>query len=157
MPEYADNIVQLPSHPDDGIVEGLWPLLPEGQYSVSYTHHETAFVYGAPKVFVHFDVVEPGYHGKKLYRAYRLKGLIGKPSRFGRFKVGPRSEIYLALAQLLAGEGFRRDRISLRPLKGLVLKATVRTVKTDHRQRKTNETQFYSVIGDLLSIEAGTI
>ena len=32
----------------------IWPLIPEGEYSIAYQHHDTKVVFSTPKVFVHF-------------------------------------------------------------------------------------------------------
>jgi hypothetical protein len=142
---------------DDIVVESLdTSLIPEGQYKVAYQYHETKVVFNTPKVFVNFIVVDLGpYHGLKLFRAFRVNELIGKPSRNGRFKLKKRSDLLLMLCHLYENQRIRPDRISLRDLKGLVLNVMVRTVTKDYRQKTLPEILKYSVIGDVRGIEAG--
>jgi hypothetical protein len=63
-----------------------------------------------------------------LFAAYRASELIGKPGKNGRFKLKRRSELYLTLCWLYQERKLRPDRMSLRDLKRLVLRVTVRTV-----------------------------
>lgn len=142
---------------DDIVVEALdTSLLPEGQYQVAYQYHETKVVFNTPKVFVHFEVTDLGeHHGVKLFRAFRVSELIGKPGRNGCFKLKKRSDLFLMLCHLYQNQRIRPDRISLRDLKGLILNVMVRTVTKDYRQKTLPEMLRYSVIGDVRGIEAG--
>jgi len=144
---------------DDIVVEALdTSLLPEGKYQVAYQYHETKVVFNTAKVFVHFKITDLGdYHGTKLFRAFRVSGLIGKPGRNGRFKLKKRSDLFLMLCHLYENQRIRPDRISLRDLKCLILNVMVRTVVKDYRQKTLPEILRYSVIGDVLGIEAGHI
>lgn len=144
---------------DDIVVDTLGgPLIEEGVYQARYRSHETKTVFGTPKVFVHFEIVEQGKNfGTKLFRAFRVSELIGKPGRGGRFKLNKRSELLLELCRLYQKQGLRPDRISLQPLKHVILKVRVRTVRKDYLQKDLPEMLWYSVIGGFISIEAGTL
>jgi len=139
--------------------DAISPLVPEGDYSMSYKYHETGKAFNTPKVFVYFSIVEPGpYLGICLYRAFRVRGFIGKHGKNGRFKLGKRSELFLALCRLDERDSrLRPDRVSLQALRNTVIKASVRTVKTDYKQRRLPESLRYSVVDELLSVEAGTV
>jgi len=143
---------------DDGIVEGnLWPLLPDGTYVMQYLYHETVIAFRIPKVILHMKIVEPGeHHGKRLIRAYRVKELIGKPRKWGRFKLTRHLELSLTFARLY-DKHRRHDRISLRALGKVLLRVTTRTVTTDYRHRLSPEALRYSVIDELVAIEAGEL
>ncbi len=145
--------IQIPL--DDVLIDGhTWPLLPEGEYLVAYTHHETALVFRTPKVFVHFRIVEPGpYFDTRLFRAYRTAESIGQLGKNGRFKLKPRSELYLTMCWLYQAQKIRPDRVSLRDLKQLRLRATVRTVNKDYKQRPLPENLHYSVLDEIKGIE----
>lgn len=142
---------------EDIVVEELDTfLIPEGQYQVTYQYHETKVVFNTPKVFVHFKITDLGpHHGIKLFRAFRVNELIGKPGRGGRFKLKKRSDLFLMLCHLYQNQNIRPDRISLRDLKGLILNVMVRTVGKDYKQKILPEILKYSVIGDIQGIEAG--
>ena len=143
---------------DDVIVEGnVWPLLPDGEYVMQLLHHETVMAFRTPKVVLHMKIVEPGEHnGKRLIRAYRVKELIGRPRKWGRFKLTRHQDLFITLAHLY-GKRLRHDRISLRALGRVLLRGTTRTVTTDYRQRLSPEALHYSVIDELVSIEAGEL
>lgn len=144
---------------NDIVVESFGgPLIEPGEYEVQYTHHETHVAFGTPKVFVHFQIVSLGpAHGIQLYRACRVSELIGKPGKNGRFKLKKRNELLLELCRLYQKEGLRPDRVSLRLLKKIILKVKVRTVTRDYRQKPLPVMMHYSVIGDFISIESGTL
>ena len=145
-------------HTEDFIVdEPNAPLIPEGVYTASYTHHETATIWTA-KVFVWFRLVELGPHqGVMLYRPYRAKELLGPAGRNGHFRLHQRSELYLALCRLSESRYIRPDRISLRMLKRVLLRVTVRTVLKDYKQRPLPALSHYSVVDKLLDVEVGDI
>jgi hypothetical protein len=135
-----------------------WPLLPEGEYQVVYTHHEAAVLFNTAKVFLHFRIAESGpYLNKRLYGAYRAAELIGRPGKNGRFKLKHRSELYLTLCCLYQAIKLRSDRISLHDLKRLVLRVTVRTVTKDYKQRLLPESLHYSVVDPIQGIEVGAV
>ena len=139
--------------------DSISPLIPEGDYSMSYKYHDTGIAFNTPKVFVYFTIVEPGpYLGTCLYRAYRVRGIIGKYKKNGRFKLGKRSELFLTLCHLdERGTKLRPDRLSLQSLKNTVIRGTVRTVRTDYKQRPLPEGLYYSVIDELKNVEVGTV
>jgi hypothetical protein len=126
------------------------PRVPDGLYSAVFTHHETALAFRNPKVFLHFRIVDPGEHfGKVLFRAYRVASLIGKPGRFGRFKVRRRHELFLMLVRVLEIKA-RPDRLSPQALKNVVVRIKTRTVTTDFEQRELPQWLHYSVVADVL-------
>lgn len=161
------NVVQLHEvENDDGDeieIEGQrWPLVPEGQYVAAFTHHETARMFrtkdkpeGTCKCFLHFKLIGPGeYTGARLYRAARVSGLVGKPAKHGRFKLRPRSDLFIEMARLF-GDTKRLDRLSLKWLRPVLLRVTVRTVKRDYKQRELPAALWYSVVSSIDDIEAG--
>lgn len=152
--------------PDEVSVEGHhWPLIPEGQYAAQYIGHETAVSFTVPKAYVHFRLVEPGEHlGVHLYRAFRVKELTGRPRKGGGFKLGKRHELTLCLCRLyekewtrISSKRLRPDRLSLKPLANMVVRVSVRTVIKDHKQRPLPECMQYSVVDEILYIEAGSL
>lgn len=135
---------------DEIIVEGFRPLLPEAiSLEAKLIGHNTAIIFRAPKVLLHFSVVEAGeFFGVTLFRAFRVKRLTGRPGPNGRFVLGARSDLYTLLAKLLDVK-LRADRVSLHALKHMLFRVTTRTVRTNHDQKATPEVLFYSTIGEI--------
>ena len=131
------------------------PLIPDGEYEAVMTHYETGYVFKTSKVFLHFRITTPGdYHGYSLYRAYRVKALKTKAGKSGGFTLNKRSDLLLMLVKVL-GLNPRRDRPSLQPLKGKLLRIRSRTVKTGSKQQPLPESLWYSVVDDVLNVAAG--
>lgn len=132
------------------------PLVPPGEYHVHYLGHETSFMFNSAKVFVHFQINEGEHNGVKLYRAYRVKSIKGKPRRYGSFKLGHTHELYRQFVRM-TGTKERADRISLARLKGCGLRVSVRTVRKDSKQRELPEPLQYSVVDEMLAVEVGDV
>jgi hypothetical protein len=131
------------------------PLIKPGEYQVIYLRHETLQIFKTPKVIVHFRITEFGdAFGKGLFRAYRVKRLNSRPRRGGGYTIGCRSDLCYTLCSLFPDEP-RPTKINLKRLAPLILRARVRTVTSDYRQRKLPLPMQYSVVDDLLGIEAG--
>ena len=129
---------------------------PRWRVRAVFLHHETAALHmynGSPRVFLHFSIVDPGAaFGVELYRAYRVRALMSKPGRNGKFKVYKRSELLLMLMQL-QWYRIRPDRVSLEILRGCVLRVTTRTIVTDYKGRELPEALRYSVVDTVVSRE----
>ncbi len=153
----STNITRLEPRDADIELDGkIWPLVPDGEYVAQYLRHETRRMFRTFKVFLHFEIVGPGlWHGTKLYRAYNAIDVVHGKKGGRKFKLRPRSQLYLDLCRLYGGK-HRRDRISLNGLKSLVLRVRVRTVTKDYEQRPLPESLHYSVVADLVDVEAGT-
>lgn len=141
---------------DDDIemaVEGQKALLPnESWHQARYLGHYTALMFNmAPKVFLLFEISEPGsqYHGIRLARPYRVQKVVS-PGPNGKFVLSAGGDLYRTLAKLLDTNG-RPDRISLRPLKHLLFKVQVRTVVFGRKGKKDKlpESAQYSVIEEI--------
>ena len=139
------------------LVGNKWPLIPPGTYWAKFLHHETVRLFGAPKVFLHFEIVTYGeWFGSHLFAAYNARELIGKSRKKGRFKLGRRSDLYLTLCRLNFSRNRRPDRPSLSCLRDALLSVKIRTVCRDYRQRRLPVCEKYSVVDDILAIEGGT-
>ena len=76
----AEKVKALPVSDCEVDYGKVWPLVPDGEYQAILTHYETAYFGRFPKVYLHFRLIDPPeYTGKELFRAYPVKGLIGKP------------------------------------------------------------------------------
>lgn len=145
------------AQPADGLIEGTAPpLVPPGMYAGQFLHHETALLFRhAPKVFLHFRLVDMGPHnGKLLWRPYNVRELIGRVGRGGRFKVSRRSDLVRELAAI-SGQRFRLDRISFDSMRHILVRLRVRVVQRDQRQRQIPEPLRYSIVAELIGVETG--
>ena len=136
---------------DDAIaVEGIEPLLPEGEWiEARFVGHETREVFKTPKVVMRFQIVAPGeFFGRELERHFRTRKVLDPKGRDGKFVLNQRSDLFPPMVKLLDEKG-RPDRITLRPLKHMLFRIRPRTVKHDHRQHKRPEAAWYSVCGDI--------
>jgi hypothetical protein len=141
----------------DGVLDGVRPaLIAPGEYDLLYLYHETGMLFAgkAPKLSLWFKVVTLGpFLDAKVARYYNVKRLLSKPGKRGRFAVGWHSELVLDYARLF-GLPRRVDRLSLDGLKGVVVRGTVRTVRTNWKQKPMPECLTYSVIDSLNRVMA---
>lgn len=146
----APSSIADSSQRDEIVVEGFRPLLPEGIWlDAKLIGHDTAFIFRAPKVILQFSVVQPGeFFGLRLFRAFRVKRLVGRPGNGGRFVLGARSDLYTLLVTLLNVK-LRADRVSLNALRQMLFRVKTRTVRTNHEQKATPEVLFYSTISEI--------
>lgn len=145
----AANVVDL----HDGIVDGkAWPLVPDGEYQATYVGHRCVEVVQfkrQAKVFIDLRLFDAGEHsGQVLFRAYRVVRRIDRK----RFVVAPRSELLKMICRVLNHRA-RPDRISLRELKGCLLRIKTRTVKKDGNNHDLPPAMRYSVVADILGKE----
>ena len=153
---YTTTHSAAPEPGDFEIVGEFQALLPPGNYQACFVSWWTGIMFArAPKLALTFKIVTPGdYFGKLVSRWYNAKELIGKHGKSGRFRVGHRSD-FLDDYVRLVGMPSRTDRVSLNALRSLVLLVSVQTVETNRRQRTIAEPLRYSVIRELIRIEAG--
>ena len=140
----------------DGFIDGGLPaLIPPGEYQLAATHWQTYRFFGrAPKLAIWFRVVTPGEHFEtKLARHYNCKDLVGKPGRNGRFKVAAGSDLVRDYARLLELPG-RFDRFDLQSLTRRIIAGRVDTVTTTARQQQLAPAVRYSVVRELLRVDA---
>ena len=156
-PQSNTNVHRLEPRGDDIEIDGIiWPLIPEGDYVARYTGCDTKYMFHGLKAFLHFEIVDSGPHfGTKLFRAYNVKPAGRTKKGEWKFKLVPRSQMFLDLCRVYERKQ-RRDRISLNGLKSMLLRIRVRTVNKDYQQRPLQESIKYSVVSDLIGREAGS-
>lgn len=137
-------------HDDDDdvvAVDGFKPLLPEGQwFEARFVGHATAIIFATHKVFWEFQIVEPGdWFEQRLFRAFRVRKVIGRPAKQGKFVLAAGGDMYATLVRLLDVKQ-RADRITLRPLKHMLFRIKTRTVRTNREHEPIPEHAQYSVV-----------
>ena len=109
----------------------------------------------APKLTLWFTITDPGEgFGKRVARYYNVQKLIGKRGIGGQFKAGLRSDFIREYVHLFNEIPRRLDRIPMTRFEKHVFRGTLRTVRTDHRQRELHQLLQYSVVSDLLEVLA---
>ena len=150
---------------DCEIIGRDYALIPEGQYEVVLDSWETssrfsrkdkddpALIKGG-KLYLWFRV-DPYKQvldsEVMLFMAMNVNSLVLPTGVNGKFKVGARSKYYKTLKRLF-GDKVAEYARSPNAFKGKVLIAAVRTVKSDDKQRKHAEEEWYSVIDELIEL-----
>lgn len=134
-----------------GFVEDFNVLLPDGEYTVGYTHYETVENYfGKPRVFVHFGVIEPeDYAGSPLTRFYCVNSVVPPGRKYGDFRPPGKGRLVREFRAVIGSVG-RLDRISFARFKGLKIRAHVETVNKGSDGRHLEPCDQYSKISRLL-------
>ena len=150
---------------DCEIIGRDYALIPEGEYEVVLDSWETssrfsrkdkddpALIKGG-KLYLWFRV-DPYSQTLDsevmLFMAMNVNSLVLPTGGNGKFKVGARSKYYKTLKRLFGDKVAEYSR-SPNAFKGKVLIAAVRTVKSDDKQRKHAEEEWYSVIDELIEL-----
>ena len=150
---------------DCEIIGRDYALIPEGQYEVVLDSWETssrfsrkdkddpALIKGG-KLYLWFRVDPYSQTLDRevmLFMAMNVNSLVLPTGENGKFKVGARSKYYKTLKRLF-GDKIAEYARSPNALKDKVLIAAVRTVKSDDKQRKHTEEEWYSVIDELIEL-----
>ena len=143
------------SEKGDGVVEGLRPHIPPGEYQLAFMRHHTTMFCGAPKVVLRFRVTTMGpYFGIELERFYNARRLLGKVGKNGRFKVGSSSDLVLEFCRVAQDRITRLDRLPLSVMKNYIIKGVVHSVAKNRNQKELPEIMQYSVIRELTGTES---
>jgi hypothetical protein len=151
---------------------GARERIPKGDYQAIYSHYETAGVFSSGikgekkirtggKVYLWFNIdpyknsekIDPR-ENIKLYASYNAASIIHPFGKNGKFRM-TRGKRFVLDYEKLHGSVRRRDRISPNNYKGKLLKVHVNDVVRDSKQHKYAADMFYSIIDELITIEAG--
>ena len=146
--ESSATIIPLQRPEDDECeVVGFKPLLPAGLVlEAKYIGHVTALMFRRqPKVFLRFQVVEPGpYQGIELFQPFRVHRLRGRD----KFTLHAGGDLYRLLVKLRQLKQ-RSDRPSLQPLKHMLFRIRTKTVTTNREGQEHDEALRYTVIDQI--------
>jgi hypothetical protein len=139
-----------------GVLDGdRPPLILPGLYDFRFDYYETKVLFGrAPKLVLWFTVVTFGeyFDRVRLPRYYNLAKLMEKPRKWGRFKVGYKSDFLREYATLFSAP-LRLDRIPMSAFEKVMVEGKVRTVSTGSKQEAIPAGLQYSVIGQLVEVK----
>ncbi|NND82509.1 MAG: hypothetical protein HKN50_08790 [Gammaproteobacteria bacterium] len=138
---------------DEYIPEDDLILIPPGEYELSYQYHVTWLYMGRiPKVVVAFRIASLGEHfGKPIFAYYNVGKISGKPRKNGQFSVGWRSRFMWDYAMCF-GKPIRKDRIPMVRFREHIVIGKLRTVTSNHEQKKYPESLQYSVVDELTGL-----
>ena len=154
------SLYAVPSGPEIVFeVEEARPLVPDAIYSAVCVGCDVKSVFQTLKVFLRFRIVEGAHEGVNLFRAYRVKGHIlpGKgPGSGPRAKLRRSGDLFKMLCRVLnLPRNTKTRHVSHRELNGKLCRIETRTVTKDSKQRLLDASERYSVVADILNIEAG--
>jgi hypothetical protein len=125
---------------------GHQTLIPPGNYQAVYVSHETTRGNWGPKVKIIFRITSLGPYYESLVEAwYNVKDLKSKPGKKKGLTLSRHCKLTTELLKVL-GIKERLSRISPTQLSGKLLEISVRTVKTNSRQKEYASIQQYSVV-----------
>jgi len=150
---------------DCEIIGRDYALIPEGEYEVVLDSWETSSRFSRKdkddpslikggKLYLWFrvdpyrQVLE---NEKMLFMAMNVSSLVLPTGENGKFKAGARGKYFKTIKRLF-GEKAAEIAKTPKSLKDKLLIATVRTVKSDDKQRKHAEEERYSVIDELIAL-----
>ena len=150
---------------DCEIVGRDYELIPEGEYEVVLESWETSSRFSRKdkddpslikggKLYLWFRVDPYGQvleNEKMLFMAMNVSSLVLPTGENGKFKAGARSKYFKTIKRLF-GEKAAEIAKTPKSLKDKLLIAAVRTVKSDDKQRKHAEEEWYSVISELIDL-----
>jgi hypothetical protein len=132
---------------DLGQVGNIPVLVPDADYQMGFVRVERGHVMNRERWFLYFRIITPGnYFGTEMFLACPC------PAN-GKF--GLSSKLVAAATVALGQRPKRRDRLNTRIFAGKVFSARTRTVTRDHKDRPRPPVDHYSVIDELLALEAG--
>lgn len=132
-----------------GIVGDVPELVPDGDYQAGFVRAVRGRFKNRKRIFLWFRIVTAGaQHGVELYLVCPCPANGGK-----KFGIG--SKLFAAAAVALGHFPKRRDRLSTHLFAGKVFLARTRTVTADSDQKLRQPRDHYSVIDQLLRLDAG--
>ena len=125
---------------------GNLPLIPAGSYQAVYVSHETLYQSFGAKIKITFRITDLGHvNGALINGWYNAKALPSKPGKNKRAILSRHSKLATELLNILCTRE-KPSRLSPAQLKGKLLEISVRTVRTNSRQKKYADPQTYSVV-----------
>lgn len=134
---------------DLGQVGHVPALVPDADYQMGFVRAERGHFENRERIFLWFEITTPGdQFGVPLYLVCPCPANGGKIFGLG-------SKLVAAASIALGQRPKRRDRLSTRIFAGKLFRGRTRTVRRDHKGNQRPKEDHYSVIDELLSIEAG--
>jgi hypothetical protein len=124
------------------------PAIPDGQYDVAFRKATRAHQFGQEKLYLWFSIVTPGdWYGEELYMVCNIP-------RKGKYT--PSTKYWLVWVFVTGKKPKRGDRMSTAVFRNKIFLAGIRTVTKTAKQLLRTREQQYSVVDELVTIQAGT-
>ena len=126
-----------------------------GVYDLRFDYFETRVMFGrCPKLVMWFTVITMGeyFNCVQLPRYYNISKLMEKPKKWGRFKVGLKSDFVRDYGRLF-DIPTRLDRFPMSVFERVIIEAKVRDVTTGSNQREIPKGLRYSVIHEFVRLK----
>lgn len=124
---------------------GSPPIIPAGEYNVTFLRAEKKYLWGHEKIFLHFQIMDFGeFQGVELYMA------CNAPKKAKKGKLATSNKYYQAWVVAAGRRPDRYDRMSTKEFRGKVFLAKVRTVTKNSKNLPLPPLLQYSVIDDLI-------
>jgi hypothetical protein len=134
---------------DLGQVGHVPAMVPDATYQMGFVRAERGHFENRQRIFLWFRIVTAGDHfGTELYLVCPCPTSGGKIFGLG-------SKLVAAATVALGQRPKRRDRLSTRIFAGKVFLTRTRTVTRDHKAKERPKEDHYSVVAELLNVEAG--
>jgi hypothetical protein len=136
------------------IIDGYYPILPEGEYSATLTEWYTAKIHGGFKAILLFTIVDSGDHFEtvvpRFYAVKRHKGKVGLKAGFVSKARGAFASDYYTMRP--DAPRLRNDQIPMTKLLDKVFMITVGDVSNDSKQKEHIDKLKYSVVREIKTI-----
>lgn len=151
----APKLYVVPAGPEVVFeVDAAPPLIPDAEYSALCCGTDVKVVFSVAKVFIRFRIVEGPHEGTIVAFPCRARGQ--KKGDVLRVKLARRGKLFRMLCRVLAlPVKVKPHHVSHRELVNKLCRIKTRTVKTNDKQKPLNPAEFYSVVDDVLCVEAG--
>ena len=136
------------------IDDGDMPHIPEGEYIVKVVEWETKKIFKKKRrLYILFEICELGspYFGKRLRAYYGIANFIGKPRKFGNFKVGRKHWFLKQYQQVLGHAHVSKFGLSMDALAKVQIRVRVEDVTKDSNKGDRSGITVYSKVAEMLS------
>ena len=136
------------------IIDGFFPILPEGEYSASLTGWYTARMHGDFKAILLFTIIDSGEHFETVVpRFYAVKKHKGKAGLKGGFVSKARGALAIDYFKMRPdAPRLRNDKMPMTKLLDKVYMITVGDVNKNSKQQEHIDQMKYSVVREIKTI-----
>ena len=135
------------------IDDGDMPQIPEGEYIARIVEWETKKCFKrCRRLYILFEICQLGspFLGKQLRAYYGVSKFIGKPRKFGNFKLGRKHRFLKEYQQVLGHAHTDKYGLSMEALAEVTIKVRVENVDKDYSKTDRSGITVYSKVAEML-------